>query len=860
MSDRPLARPSQSVLEANGTVDAALQTVATPRPSISAGTDEGTANMADRQQGPAAGGHRPRPSVSRRRLVFFDPIAFRYLEEDASTMVLDRRRLLDGYELYVVEQWACSRTHPTFLVCTYTGDTAKSILVNVLSVPADQDAWSPRLRLYLDAVSQFHSKERETLYGTIMVTNLSSFPSALTVIPVPDGDVKRHREDLIVNEDLKRMGCTGRAAITLQPPQPSTVAKFHQLYHTSESAGLYAAVMELVKLCQAALVMYGKLEEAYVDGLLCDLTEKAIGDWWTDIGVYFYNTEPSDGVLGPTTVAAILGLFIGAYNRLKSFGAPVGKDILDGASMKRAIGSFQKAVKMQKTRRLDRDTLDRLHRATAKAASGEGWTVGKALKSTVSDVTGKGGEMVMGIVGRDKATISAAETLDMDQLAQVVVGPKMKWLWQGKSKPVDPVRAPSDGLDGRVFSTDDQGGFIWTSRSKGSGSEATTAAVDRVDTPDSGHATEGRTGFSSRIKDTARGLKPHARAQREGSTQADEADTHADANSAGETGRTTDRHNSLPLAMALALQQASAKAPGAARRATTASASASDLGSALSLGAYRDELRPRTQAESPRKRQIRSEIATMRKEFQAPVYQDFHAEFEYSGPRSRALRRSVSAFLPVRLPVSLDPDFPRQNRLNRQLSFSLVERSQKTAQPKTAQPKTAQPKTAQPKTAQPPLFHGPIDQMAEREARIVSLQQKARLILRLQQGLIPFAETKVADVDSLDESARQHLDELSSLYSERSEEYQTLRATSSDLVDRETAMLTEALRRVEVLASKLDYELNALQSRLQEVEDGIGEFERSVQVVEARVRELTQHADKADGWWKRLLGIVWPRK
>ncbi|RMD40119.1 hypothetical protein DV735_g5011, partial [Chaetothyriales sp. CBS 134920] len=856
MSDPLPARPSGSVLEANSTAEIPERAVTSSASvSISTGTDEGSGNMVDQQQGLQAG--KPQhPSISHKRLVFFDPIAFRYLEEDPATMVLDRRRFLEGYELYVVEQWACSRTHPTFLVCTYTGDTSKSILVNVLSVPADQKTWSPRLKLYFEAVSQFHSKEKETPYGAIMVTNLSGFPSALTVIPVPDGDVRKHREELIVNEDLKRMGCTGRAAITLQPPQPSTVAKFHQLYHTSESAGVTAAVTELVKLCQAALVIYGKLEEAYVDGLLCDLTEKAIGDWWTDIGVYFYNTEPSDGVLGPTTVAALLGLFIGAYNRLKSFGAPVAKDILDRASMKRAIGSFQKAVKMQRTRRLDRDTLDRLHRATAKAASGEGWTVGKALKSTVSDVTGKGGEMVMGIVGRDKAAISDAETLNIDQLAQVVVGPKMKWLWQGKSKPADAAPAPSDGLDGRVFSSDDQGGFIWTSRTKGGSSEPT---MDRTDTVDSNHGSEGRTGFS-RIKDTARGLKSHARGPKEGGNlQADEPDTTApDVHSAGEGGGTiegmADRPDAPP-ALGLALQQASPNAPGTTRRSR---ANTVDKHPGLSLASHREELRPHTQAESPRKRQISREIATLRKEFQAPIYQDFEAEFEYSGPRSRALRRSASSYL---------PDAPRQSRLNRQLTFSLVERSvMRFEDAMTDSPLDAtdgqQQGQQHAKGAQAPLFHGPIDQIALREARIVSLQQKSGQIFRLQEGLIPFAESKLAHVNGLDHNARQHLDELNSLYSERLEEYHTLRATSSDLVDQEKAVLTEALRRVEVLASKLDYELNALQSRLQEVEDGIGEFEQNVEAVEARVRELagTQQANSAETWWKRLLGILWPRK
>lgn len=50
------------------------------------------------------------------------------------------------------------------------------------------------------------------------MTNLSSFPSALNVVAVPDGCVDAHREEFIVNENLRRMGCTGRSALTLDPP------------------------------------------------------------------------------------------------------------------------------------------------------------------------------------------------------------------------------------------------------------------------------------------------------------------------------------------------------------------------------------------------------------------------------------------------------------------------------------------------------------------------------------------------------------------------------------------------------------------------------------------------------------------
>lgn len=224
--------------------------------------------------------------------------------------MIERRGKLHGYELYLVEQWACSRVHPTFVITTYTGDPNHTVVVGVLGVPADEETWSPRLRVYFKAISLYHARPKETPLGMIMVTNLSSFPSALTVIPVPDGDVRKHREDFIVNEDLKRLGCSGRSGMSLSMPAGATQAKFFQLYKTSDRIPLYGAVIELVKLCQVALMIFGKLEQEYADGCLCDVTEKAINDWWTEIGSEYYNVEPTDGILGPTTVSALLGMLM----------------------------------------------------------------------------------------------------------------------------------------------------------------------------------------------------------------------------------------------------------------------------------------------------------------------------------------------------------------------------------------------------------------------------------------------------------------------------------------------------------------------------------------------------------------------
>lgn len=411
------------------------------------------------------------------RFVLTDPLAFRYLEDDPTTRVIERRAELQGYECYVVEQWTTSRSHPTFTITTYTGDMSHTVVVGVLLVPADEKGWSPRLRVYFKALNQYHARRRETPLGILMVTNLSGFPSSLTVIPVPDGDLKAHRMDFFVNEDLKRLNCSGRVGLTLTVPAAATIAKYHQLYRTSDKNEIYNSVIELVKLCQSALMLFDKLEIDYADGLLCDVTERAVNDWWLEVGSSYYNIEPHDGILGPTTVAGLLGLLMGARNRLHAVGAPVGKDAFDVEAMKKGIGAFQKQQRLTRSRRLDRKTLDRLHRSTAKAANSEGyWTVPKAVKSTVAELSGKGGEMVLDVVGRrDRAGIAEIETCEMERFVQLVYGERPRWLWYGKplkksttkATVGQPLRVGEDSMGASrnlVFAQDEQGGYTWTAK------------------------------------------------------------------------------------------------------------------------------------------------------------------------------------------------------------------------------------------------------------------------------------------------------------------------------------------------------------------------------------------------------------
>ncbi|PSK53790.1 Dynactin, isoform [Elsinoe australis] len=393
--------------------------------------------------------------VNYQRFVLTDPIAFRYLEDDSSVTVLDNRRELSGYQSYIVEQWATSRTHPTFTITTYTGDNSDRIIASVLGIPRDESTWSQRLKVYFKALNHFHARRRDTADGILMVTSLPGFPSSLTVIQVPEGDVSKHYADFFVNEDLKRLGCSGRVGLTLAYPNGATVAKYYQLYRTHERISLYSSVIELVRICQMSLHMFDLLDNDFLDGLLCDVTEKAIVQWWSKFGSEVYSTEPHDGILGPSSVAGLIGLYVGARNRLHALGAPVPKDAFDLEQMKRGVSNFQKSYRLPKSRRLDVTTLFKLHALTEKAANTEGWRLPRAVKTTVAELSGRGEEMVQEGTGRKaKAGIADIETMDIETFEQLVSGERCRWLWQGKAlKRTNTATLGEASLEGLVATT-----------------------------------------------------------------------------------------------------------------------------------------------------------------------------------------------------------------------------------------------------------------------------------------------------------------------------------------------------------------------------------------------------------------------
>ena len=771
------------------------------------------------------------------------------------------------------------------------------MIAGVISVPTDEDEWSPRLRVWFKALAKFHARKKETPLGTLMVTNLSGFPSALTVIPVPDGDPRKHREDFFVNENMKRMGCSGRAGLNLGPPTTATQAKFYQLYRTSDRIPLYGAVIELVKLCQVALVLCGKLAPEYADGLLCDVTEQAINDWWADLGTEYFNVDPTDGILGPTTVSALLGILMGARNRLHAYGAPVAKDVFDLVSTKRAISYFQKSQKIERTRRLDRKTLDRLHRLTAKAANGEGWTMPRAVKTTVAELSGKGGDMVMGRVGtREKPGIADIETLDIETFVSLLSGERSKWLWYGKPRKND--SSGSNQLfahEGVMFTKDENGNYIWTSQKRDStiddqqahglsgrmyshpshGSQASMDFPDKdqalrrnVLKPFSGRGIDARSGLG-RIKDAVgiTGFRGHHHKYSREDNFLSDGDSFKERPPRRSKGQVKESNgDGFPAAGedAMAPGGESVELSPTSPRAANEQMEKLDFSKPPPNSTGADELVEDDAGSSASSEDIASE------------------------ERAGRLSRFSLASAENRLPLDLDADLARipdnipMNRdrddivfhsgidvppiLRRTKSLSLSMRGILDDQEEHRLPRHLSFSTFVDVMASgdaggwTAVASSEVDPDQDLQSAILretgldsDVQNMAQYLesLRVVDG--PSSERKVDAVAALDKQATQDHEVIEELYHAKLEEYNNLREAMDDLLSEEKATLTECLKDVETLGAKLEYELNALQSKVEDMENGVADFERQVEQLENRAEELNE--EKQESWLRSYINF-----
>lgn len=688
-----------------------------------------------------------------------------------------------------------------------------------------------------------------------MVTNLSGFPSALTIIPIPDGDAFRHREDFFVNENLKRLSCSGRVGLSLAEPSGATQAKFYQIYHVSEKIPLYGAVIELVKLCQAALFLFGCIDPEYVDGLLCDPMEKAINDWWVKYGMDLYNIEPTDGILGPTTVAALLGTLIGARNRLSAYGAPIAKDVFDLESTKRAIAYFQKAQRLPKTRRFDRTTIDRLHKATAKQAAREGWNVPRAVKSTVAELSGKGGEMVLDMVGRgEKATIADVETTDIDRFAANVKGERARWLWHGRARKRTTRDLFSGGNgDGDIRSGNEQDDSLHRHETNNGRSRLHRQTTKRLSaeyaSDTDGEKKKGLLGRTKgRLKDAV-GIRGHGHnLSKDSTTSFYDLDRNKSAESFASTvsldsNGTPDRrkdffHSESDFEFMHRKNQAERLQPKFTRHLTDTPIE-SGLNPEERFFGRRDTVSTeRTQPE---------DVDVTRK---PSVSRDFVPEVvpnvppddrpvQEAGPllqRTQSLSH-IEAIDVSRYHTRHDQAWPRH------LSFSAAESSIGAHEDLFSTSDIDTPHL----NAKQSLA---IEQA--QAAHALHLRETLAALGRDHVSWVTQSLTAVSDLNTL---ASQDAEQLSALYYPRRDEYHALAEGSREIITEERNQLQESTKELETLGAKLEYEIETLRGKVEDVEGAVADFEKQVLDTEARVRELTRERVKGQGWWEWFGGL-----
>ncbi|KHN98905.1 Sin3 complex subunit [Metarhizium album ARSEF 1941] len=667
--------------------------------------------------------------------------------------------------------------------------------------------------------------------------------------------------------------------MTLTDPTEATQAKFRQLYKTSSRIPILQSVVELIKLCQIALYMFEKLEHQYIDGLLCDVTEKAISSWWTEVGAEHYNFEPTDGVLGPSTVSALLGMLMGARNRLHWYGAPVSKDVFEVESTKRGVAYFQKQQKLEKTRRLDRQTLFRLHTATAKGAAAEGWGVQKAVKSTVTEIGGKRGELVMDMVsGRDKGGLADIETVDIDKFVSLAYGDRPRWLWHGKTRRslADPfgsgdqdlssssIQAPDTTpkrthalpLDEELVARrkEDKNAAPYTTHQPAPVDNIADASGDR-DTVRRGvfksvadKMSDARSGFG-RIKDAVGGNR-RGYASKLSMPAREEFSDGAN----GSTLLPSDSQNSAmasnpaitrvftwknkPEEYLAAIRRGDDVLPGQNDDAQYSGASARDIKPDEKSG---DELLIAGDWETNLNR-IGSDIRKDISHKGSPTRQSVEDDSDFRGPLPQEEQRLCRKIIPVARRRSCgiadlaSRHITNESRWARRMSFGDAEEAILTWEEVIDLDETS-------------------DYLTCVEAHAEAASHLNHVIEEIVNDVGPWVEDKIKAVEFLNERYGQDKKELQDLYHRLDETCQRTRHDSDKLLSEERENLTESVKEIEVLVARLEYEINGLSQKVADVEDSIQNFERQVDDVEKRAAELkvTLETESWPHWFVRTL-------
>ncbi|KAJ1547933.1 hypothetical protein HK096_008848 [Nowakowskiella sp. JEL0078] len=294
--------------------------------------------------------------------------------------------VLSGYQFYVNPLWVLKRSHLTETFAIYTGNQQHIVhgcIVALISEEAlcsdskgkgsfaqqtlyTSEEYAKGLEILDRIFTQYDEDDlqpQETDDGSIMIGNLTKFSDQiLPCLLVPSGDYEKDRPLLVLNLNLRYLGCAERSVLSFRMPSDSTKSRFYQKYHINESTGPFEfCVVELVCSIQRALFVLGLFPDSkLVDGLICDSTLAALREFCLRFGVLKEldsDTELCDFAL----FREVLDTVEINRKRLAYLGhVSIKHPFLDPLQFCRQIKHFQRIHGLHVTHVLDNDTITRL--------------------------------------------------------------------------------------------------------------------------------------------------------------------------------------------------------------------------------------------------------------------------------------------------------------------------------------------------------------------------------------------------------------------------------------------------------------------------------------------------------------------
>ncbi|TPX45991.1 hypothetical protein SeMB42_g02777 [Synchytrium endobioticum] len=272
--------------------------------------------------------------------------------------LIEPRTYLPGFCLYVQLDWLISRDHIGNSFLCYTGDSSQSVKVAILELDPTA-AHEPVLQRIFSEYERDALATKRTQLGVAVCAQPDMFgDAAVQCVLIPDGDYEANIDNLYVNVNLKRFGCGERSILTCRPPTQVVKDKFYQLYSIDpNSAPINAAVVTLARTVQRALFVFAMFrDETWIDGLVCDMTLRALQQFYSEMGPFDdYDTEEGHWC-DPVLFAAVLGALASLRFKLSTTGTNTRDPFLEPLAFRNQIETFQRQHGLPSTGLLDQAT------------------------------------------------------------------------------------------------------------------------------------------------------------------------------------------------------------------------------------------------------------------------------------------------------------------------------------------------------------------------------------------------------------------------------------------------------------------------------------------------------------------------